>query len=91
MLTIESFANPFTVAHEEHTYKITPGATVLAEIEHEVLQADAAGRQAKEAFTRNCFDNSSSQAQFFVTTKILRLKTMGACNKKINLIGLQKR
>ena len=45
--SICNFSNPFTLADKDHLYSIASGAPVSAEVEQDVLMAEAARKQGQ--------------------------------------------
>jgi hypothetical protein len=77
---IKNFTDPFAIIDKDRLYNIASGAPVSPEIEIDVLQADAAGKEAKNAFIRDRFQNGSFEKTFFEPQK---LKTMEASNRTV--------
>lgn len=86
---IRNFTNPFSVVDKEHLYNLASGAPVSPEVEFDVLRAEAAGKESKDAFIRDRFVSGSSEELFFEPIKKLKLKTMDASNKTVKLTASQ--
>lgn len=86
---IKSFTDPFSVPDKEQLYCLASGAPVAKDIEVDVLQAEARGRQAKEKFIRDRFMSGHSEEMFFDPIPKLRLKTMEHANKSVKLTASQ--
>lgn len=84
-----NFTNPFSLVDKDHLYSLASGAPASLEVELDVLNAEAAGKEAKEAFIRDRFVNGSSEVLFFEPIKRLKLKTMEASNKTVKLTASQ--
>lgn len=86
---IRNFTNPFTLTDKDNLYCLASGAPVSPEVELDVFRAEAAGKQAKEAFIRDRFIDGSSSEMFFDPIKKQKLKTMEASNKTVKLTSSQ--
>jgi hypothetical protein len=86
---IRNFTNPFSLVDKDHLYSLSSGAPASLEVEIDVLRAEAAGKEAKEAFIRDRFVNGSSEALFFEPIKRQKRKTMEASNKVVKLTASQ--
>lgn len=82
---ILSFTNPFSIDDKERLYNLASGAPVSPEVEADILEAEAVGKAAKEAFIRDRLQTGSSDGNFFDPVKRIRLKTMEACHKTVKL------
>ena len=82
---IHNFTNPFTLADKEYLYSLASGAPASPDVESDVLNAEAAGKKAKEEFIHDRFVVGPSGDQFFEPIRKLRLKTMEASNKTVKL------
>ena len=80
-----NFTNPFSLAGKDHLYSLTSGAPASSDVEFDVLRAEKAGKEAKEAFIQERFVNGSSEKLFIEPIKRLKLKTMDASNKTVKL------
>ena len=80
-----NFTNPFLLANKDHLYSLASGAPASSDVEFDVLRAEKAGKEAKEAFIQERFVNGSSEKLFFEPIKRLKLKTMDASNKTVKL------
>ena len=85
MTAIHNFTNQFTVPDKHRLYSLASGAPVSAEIEYDVLQAEAIGKAAKGEFISTRFRPSSSQSSFFDAVKKQKLLTMDNNSKKVTL------
>lgn len=85
---IKSFINPFC---EEAAVKLTvlsSGASVPADIQHDVLRAEKAGKSMKDEFiTQRLMSND----HFFEPIKRLNLKTMASMNKSLRMKSTKKK
>ena len=86
---IQNFTNPFSLVDKEHLYSLASGAPASAEVEFDVLHAEAAGKESKRAFIQDHFVSGSSEELFFEPIKKLKLKTMDASNKTVKLTASQ--
>ena len=77
---VESFINPFMV--EDKLISLSSGAAATADIASDVLRAEAAGKEAKEAFIRDRLEKNDN---FFEPIKRLNRKTLGDMNKKLKV------
>ena len=84
LVAIKSFTNPFTVPDKDRLYSLASGAPAQIEVEIDVLRAEAAGIQAKEAFTE-LLKNSAVTDTFFESIKRQKLQTLEMTNKKVKL------
>ena len=80
-----NFTNPFSLANKDHLYSLTSGAPASSDVEFDVLRAQKAGKEAKEAFIQERFVNGSSEKLFSEPIKRLKLKTMDASKKTVKL------
>ncbi|XP_049337187.1 uncharacterized protein LOC111196954 [Astyanax mexicanus] len=87
ILAISGFTNPWKIPDKKHLYSLASGAPVDPEVEVDVLQAEAAGRAAKEKFIDERF--VSKKKGFFEPLNKLKLKTMYHSSKKIKLTSAQ--
>ena len=71
---IKSFTNPFNIANKDKLYCLASGAPVSADIETDVLQAEAVGDAAKMEFNQS-LQNGDANC-FFNQIKKKKLKTM---------------
>ncbi|XP_063959228.1 uncharacterized protein LOC135154916 [Lytechinus pictus] len=85
---IHNFVNPFSLVDKDHLYNIASGAPVSAEIEFDVLRAESAGKEAKEAFIKERLVKDSKRL-FFDPIKRQKLKSLEASNKSVKLTGTQ--
>ena len=83
ILAIDGFTNPWKIPDKNRLYSLASGAPVDPEVEVDVLQAEAAGRAAKEQFINERFVCKSKA--FFERIKKLKLRTMDQSNKKVKL------
>ncbi len=81
---IRNFTNPFTLVDKDHLYSLASGAPASPEVEFDVLRAEQAGKEAKEAFIKDRF-MINSEGLFFQPIKRQKLKTMEASNKTVKL------
>ena len=88
MSAIRNFTNPFSLVDKDHLYSLSSGASVSAEVEFYVVRAEAAGKEAKDAFIRDRFVKGS-EVLFFEPIKRQKLKTMEASNKTVKLTSSQ--
>jgi len=88
MSAICNFTNPFTLHDKDHLYNLASGAYVSADVESDVLHAEACGKAAKEAFIKDRLI-TDSEALFFEPIKRQKLKTMEATNKSVKLTSSQ--
>ena len=86
---IRNFTNPFEVVDKDHLYNLASGAPASPEVEKDVLDAEAAGKRAKDRFIQERFVIGSSESMFFEPIKRQKLKTMEASNKTIKLTASQ--
>lgn len=86
---IRNFTDPFSVPDKDRLYSLASGAPAAKDIETDVLQAEAKGREAKEKFIRERFMSGKSQELFFEPITKLRLKTMEHANKTVKLTASQ--
>ena len=84
---INGFTNPWTIPDKQHLYSLASGAPIDPEVEKDVLQAEAAGKAAKQQFIDERF--VSKKKEFFEPLKKQKLKTMEHCNKKVKLTSAQ--
>ena len=89
MRAICNFTDPFTMPHKDHLYSLASGAPATPEVEFDVLNADAVGKEAKNAFIQARFGTGSAEMLFFEPIKRQKLKTMEACNKNVKLTASQ--
>ena len=80
-----NFTNPFDMSDKNHLYSLASGAPASLEVELDVLKAEAAGREAKEAFINDRFVHGASDVLFFEPIKKMKLKTMDFSNKTVKL------
>ena len=85
---ISNFTNPFTLSDKDHLYSLASGAPASREVESDVLRAETAGKEAKEAFIQDRFVKDPS-VHFFEPIKRMKLKTMDASNKTVKLTASQ--
>ena len=85
--TVRNFNNPFTVVDKNRLYSLASGAPVPAEVEMDVLRAEAVGMAAKANFIGRL--QSAEPGSFFDPIKKKKLKTMETCNKKVTLTSSQ--
>ena len=76
---IKNFTNPFSIIDS-----LAYGDPCSAEVEHNVLQAETNGREAKEAFIKDRF-NTESEKTFFTHAPRQKRLTMENSNKKVML------
>lgn len=81
------FRSPWKIPDKNRLYSLASGAPIHPEVEVDVLQAEAAGRAAKEQFIHKRF--VSKKKGFFDRLKKLNLKTMDHCSKKVKLTSAQ--
>ena len=86
---IRNFTNSFFLVDKNHLYSLASGAPVSPEVELDVLLAEEIGKEAKDAFIKDCFINGSSETLFFEPIKRQNLKTMEASNKTVKLTASQ--
>ena len=86
---IRNFTNPFSLVDKNRLYSLASGAPVSPEVELDVLRAEETGKEAKDAFIKDCFINGSSETLFFEPMKRQNLKTMEASNKTVKLTASQ--
>ena len=79
---IQSFVDPFSIDDTANLYNIASGAPVPVPVATDVLRAEQAGKDAKEAFIR---DRLEKNEKFFDPIKRLCLKTMVDSNKSAKL------
>lgn len=84
---IKGFTNPWKIPDKNRLYSLASGSPIHPEVEVDVLQAEAAGRAAKEQFIHKRF--VSKKKGFFDRLKKLNLKTMDHCSKKVKLTSAQ--
>ena len=80
-----NFTNPFLLADKDHLYSLASGALASSDVEFDVLRAEKAGKEAKEAFIQERFVNGSSEKLLFEPIKRLKLRTMDVSNKTVKL------
>ncbi|XP_070203645.1 uncharacterized protein [Littorina saxatilis] len=88
LAAVESFTNPFEVHDKEKLIMLSSGATVPAEIEKDVLRAEAAGRSEKEKFITERLETGE---HFFEPVKRLKLKVMADTSKRVTLKSTQNK
>ena len=86
---IRNFTNPFSLVDKDRLYSLASGAPVSPEVELDVLRAEAAGKEARDAFIKDHFINGSSETLFFEPTKRQNLETMEASSKIVKLTASQ--
>ena len=79
---IQSFADPFSIDDTANLYNIASGAPAPVAVAVDVLRAEQAGKDAKDAFIR---DRLEKKDKFFDPIKRLCLKTMADSNKSVKL------
>jgi len=79
---VESFINPFMVEDHDKLISLSSGAAAIADIASDVLRAEAAGKEAKEAFIRDRLEKNDN---FFEPINRLNLKTLGNMNKQLKV------
>ena len=84
---VKNFTNPFTIADKERLYCLVSGAPVPLDVETDVLQAEAIGKDAKGDFV-DILKNREA-GSFFFPIKKKKLKTMETCSKKVTLTSSQ--
>ena len=84
-----NFTNPFSLVDKDRFYSLASGAPVSPEVELDVLRAEAAGKEARDAFIKDRFITGSSDTLFFEPTKRQNLKTMEASSKTVKLTASQ--
>ena len=57
---LRNFTNPFSFVVKNRLYSLASGAPVSPEVELDVLRAEAAGKEAKDAFIKDRFISGSS-------------------------------
>ena len=77
------------MVYKDHFYSLASGAPVSPEVELDVLRAEAAGKEAKDAFIKDRFINGSSETLFFEPIKRQNLRTMEASNKTVKITASQ--
>ena len=86
---IRNFTNPFSIVDKDHIYSLASGAPASSEVEFDVLHAEAAGKEAREMFIRDCFVSGSSEMLFFEPITKQKVKTMEDSNKTVKLTASQ--
>ena len=87
---IRNLTNPFSLVDKDRLYSLASGAPVSPEVELDVLRAEAAGKEARDAFIKDRFINGSSETLFFEPTwKRQNLETMEASSKIVKLTASQ--
>ena len=84
---VKNFTNPFMIADKERLYCLASGAPVPLDVETDVLQAEATGKDAKGDFV-DVLKNGEA-GSFFFPIKKKKLKTMETCSKKVTLTSSQ--
>ena len=79
---VESFINPFMVEDHDKLISLSSGAAAIADIASDFLRAEAAGKEAKEAFIRDRLEKNDN---FFEPINRLNLKTLGNMNKQLKV------
>lgn len=87
LTAVRNFTNPFTITDKDRLYSVASGAPIPMDVEKDVLQAEAVGKAAKTDFIGRL--QSGKPESFFDPIKRKKLKTMEACNKKVNLTSSQ--
>ena len=90
MSTICNFSNPFTLPDKDHLCNIASGAFVSADVDYDVLCAEACGRDAKETFIQDRLEGDYER-MFLEPIKRQQLKTMEAPNKTAKLTSSQEK
>ena len=80
---IRNFTNPFSLDDKYHLYNLASDAPVPSEAEHDVLHAEAIGKESKLKFTKERFIDGSSQELFFERIKKQKLRKMSESNKVV--------
>ena len=89
MTAIQNFSNPFTSPEKDHLFSLASGAAVPPDVEADVLGAEEAGRNARNAFIIRRFIEGAPEKLFFEPIPRLRLKTMESSNKTVRLNSSQ--
>ena len=85
---INSFTSPFDVPDHEKLYCISSGVPATLPIEKDIMRAEDAGRQAKEAFIA---DRLEKNQHFFEPVKKIKLKTFQSTVKTVKLKTAQNK
>ena len=84
---VKNFTNPFTIVDKERLYCLASGAPVPLDVETDVLQAEAIGKDAKADFVPVL--KNGEAGSFFFPIKKKKLKTMETSSKKVTLTSSQ--
>ena len=79
---VESFLNPFMVEDHDKLVSLSSGASATPDIATDVLRAEKAGKEAREAFIKDRLEKNDN---FFEPIKRLNLKTHGNMNKQMKV------
>ena len=79
---VESFLNPFMVEDHDKLVSLSSGASATPDIATDVLRAEKAGKEAREAFIKDRLEKNDN---FFEPIKRLNLKTLGNMNKQMKV------
>ena len=85
---VHSFINPFDLELKNQLVILSSGATASADITQDVLQAEEAGKEAKDEFVESRLKQCKD---FLQPVKRLNLKTLGDLNKKVKVTTCKKK
>ena len=88
MTAIRCFGNPFTIANKKKLYCLSSGVPCSDEVEEQVLSAEATGKNLKDAFIQERFQDKPNK-YFFDKNPRNKLLTMEAGNKRVKLSTTQ--
>ena len=85
---VRSFINPFDFELKKQLVILSSGATASADITQDVLQAEEAGKEAKDESVESRLKQSKD---FLQPVKRLNLKALGDLNKKVKVTTCKRK